>query len=137
MKEKAARHIKVDDVEPSTFEALLHFVYTDALPDDCGADGNVPPLQHLLVAADRYGLGRLRLMCEAKMCSSIDAETGATTLALAEQHHCVELKNACIRFISSRGVLGAVMKSEGFDHLAASCPFVLLDILDKLASQGV
>ncbi|RLM74241.1 BTB/POZ and MATH domain-containing protein 2-like [Panicum miliaceum] len=71
------------------------------------------------------------------MCSSIGAETVATTLALAEQHHCVELKDASIKFISSRGVLGAVMKSEGFDHLAASCPLILLDILDKLASLGV
>ncbi|TVU16207.1 hypothetical protein EJB05_39759, partial [Eragrostis curvula] len=136
MKEKAAKHIEIDDMEPSIFDALLHFIYKDSLPDDCDADKNVP-MQHLLVAADRYGLDRLRLMCEVKMCDSIDAETAATTLALAEQHHCVQLKNACLKFITSRGVLGAIMGSNGFDHLAASCPLVLLEILDRLASLGI
>ncbi|GJN01695.1 hypothetical protein PR202_ga18976 [Eleusine coracana subsp. coracana] len=136
MKEKATKHIRIDDIEPSIFEALLHFIYTDSLPDDCDADKNVP-MQHLLVAADRYGLDRLRLMCEVKMCNSIDAETVATTLALAEQHHCAQLKKACLRFVTSRGMLGAVMESNGFDHLAASCPLVLLEILDRLASLGI
>ncbi|CAN6229628.1 unnamed protein product [Urochloa humidicola] len=133
MKEKSERNIKIDDMEPSIFEALLHFIYTDSLPDDCGAERNNVPLQHLLVAADRYGFDRLRLMCEVKMCQSLDAETVATTLTLAEQHHCVQLKRACLDFIASRGVLRAFSESEGFVHLAASCPLVLLDIIDKLA----
>ncbi|CAL5070115.1 unnamed protein product [Urochloa decumbens] len=137
MKEKATRHIKIDDMEPSIFEALLHFIYTDSLPNDSGAERNNVPLQHLLVAADRYGLDRLRLMCEVKMCQSIDAETVATTLTLAEQHHCMQLKKACLHFIASQGVLRAVMESKGFDHLAASCPLVLFDILDTLASLGI
>jgi speckle-type POZ protein len=138
MQEKAARSVRVDDMEPSIFEALLHFVYTDSLPDDdCdGKDRNVP-MQHLLVAADRYGLDRLRLMCEVRMCRSIDADTVATTLALAEQHRCVQLKNACLGFIASRGVLGAVVQTSGFCHLVESCPLVLLEILDKLASLGI
>lgn len=139
MKEKTERRIKIDDMEPSIFDALLHFIYTDSLPDDCGGDDerNNVPMQHLLVAADRYGLDRLRPMCEEKMCDSIDAETVATTLALAEQHRCQHLKEACLKFIASRGVLGDVMGSKGFDHLIASCPLVLLDILDKLASMGI
>jgi len=44
--------------------------------------------QHLLVAADRYGLHRLKLICEARLCGGIDVGTAATTLALAEQHDC-------------------------------------------------
>ena len=54
-------------------------------------------MQHLLVAADRYGLDRLRLMCEGKLCRGIDARTVATTLALAEQHRCAHLKDAFFR----------------------------------------
>ena len=146
MKEKAATRVKVDDMEPSIFEALLHFVYTDTLPDGDGVDGGVAtdddkdrnvPMQHLLVAADRCGLDRLRLMCEVGMCRSIDADTVATTLALAEQHRCMQLKNACLGFIASRGMLGAVVQTSGFCHLVESCPLVLLEILDKLASLGI
>ena len=132
LKEKDARCIKIDDMEPTIFEALLHFIDTDSLIDDCDSDKN-PSMQHLLVAADRYGMERLRLMCEAKLCQGIDVETVATTLALAEQHHCTQLKDACLGFIVSRNVLGAVMKTDGFKHLIASCPLIMKEMLDKVA----
>lgn len=133
LKKKPAQHIRIQDMEPSIFEALLHFIYTDSLPVDLEANKNVT-MQHLLVAADRYGLERLRLMCEAKLCDGIDVHTVATTLALAEQHHCVQLKDACLRFIVSGDVLGAVMRTDGFEHLKSSCPSIATEILDKIAA---
>jgi speckle-type POZ protein len=91
-------------------------------------------MPHLLVAADRYGLDRLKAICEDKLCHAIDVETVATTLTLAEQHHCAQLKDGCLRFIiASRDVLGAVMKTDGFKHLFASSPLVMKEILDKMA----
>ncbi|CAN6250220.1 unnamed protein product [Urochloa humidicola] len=131
MKEKDTQCIKIDDMEPTVFEALLYFIYTDSLLDDCDADKNAV-MQHLLVAADRYGVDRLRLMCEAKLCQGIDVETVATTLALAEQHHCTQLKDACLGFIATRNVLGVVMKTDGFKHLITSCPLIMMDILEKV-----
>ncbi|ONM13669.1 BTB/POZ and MATH domain-containing protein 2 [Zea mays] len=108
------------------------------LADDCDGDAtenrNVLAMQHLLVAADRYGLDRLRLLCEAKLCRGIDAHTVATILALAEQHHCTQLRADCIGFIASTDVLGAVMKTDGFKHLIASCPSIMKEILDKVAA---
>ncbi|CAN6229624.1 unnamed protein product [Urochloa humidicola] len=134
MKEKDTQCIKIDDMEPTVFEALLHFIYTDSLQDfDCDADKNAA-MQHLLVAADRYGLDRLRLMCEAKLCQGIDVGTVATTLALADQHRCTQLKDACLGFIASRNVLGVVKKTDGFKHLTASCPSIMNEILDKVAA---
>ena len=93
-------------------------------------------MQHLLVAADRYGLDRLRLMCEASLCHGIDAQTVATTLALADQHHFARLKVACLRFIASRDVLAVAMKTEGFKHLVASCPLIAVEILDKIVAEA-
>nr|CAB3485815.1 unnamed protein product [Digitaria exilis] len=122
MKEKDAQCIEIDDVEPAIFEALLHFVYTDSLHDDCNGDSGNVAMQHLLVAADRYGLDRLRVMF-------------ATTLVLAEQHHCTQLKDACLGFIAaSRSMLGEVMKTDGFNHLLTTCPLVMKEILDKVAA---
>ncbi|WVZ87216.1 hypothetical protein U9M48_033891 [Paspalum notatum var. saurae] len=130
--------IKVHDMEPAIFEELLHFVYTDSMSpssSDFEDGGGVMVMPRLLVAADRYGLDRLRLMCEVKLCRGIDAKTVADTLALAERHHCARLKDACLGFIASRdaNVLGVVMKTDGFKHLVASCPSVAVDILDKIA----
>ncbi|CAM0870905.1 unnamed protein product [Alopecurus aequalis] len=132
MKETTMKSIKIDDMEPAIFEALLHFIYTDSLPRNCDVDQNVLS-QHLLVAADRYGLDRLKAICEGKLCHRIDVQTVATTLALAEQHHSVQLKSACLRYLSSLDVLRAVKKTDGFRHLAASCPSIAMDILDKMS----
>uniref|UniRef100_A0A0A9FP48 BTB domain-containing protein n=1 Tax=Arundo donax TaxID=35708 RepID=A0A0A9FP48_ARUDO len=133
MRENAAKCIMIDDMEPAIFEALLHFIYTDRLPDSCD-DGKNAAMQHLLVAADRYGVERLRLMCESKLSEAIDVETVATTLVLAEQHNCSQLRRACIGFMASPNMLGPVMGTDGFKHLVASCPLVMKEILDKVSS---
>ncbi|VAI11075.1 BTB/POZ and MATH domain-containing protein 2-like [Triticum dicoccoides] len=132
MKETTKRRIKIGDMEPIIFEALLHFIYTDSWPSNCDLDQNVE-LQHLLVAADRYGLERLKVICEGKLCQKIDVQTVATTLALAEQHHAAQLKNACLRYLSSQDVLRAVKETDGFKHIIASCPWIMMDILEKVA----
>ncbi|GJN26395.1 hypothetical protein PR202_gb14322 [Eleusine coracana subsp. coracana] len=137
MKEKDTSCITIDDMDPAIFEALLYFIYTDSLPDDCNADNKNVMMQHLLVAADRYGLDRLRLMCEEKLCESMDVQTVATILALAEQHHCTQLKDVCLEFIASHGVLGVVMETDEFKHLSTSCPSIMKDILDKVAANAI
>lgn len=85
-------------------QALLYFIYWDALPDIEELSGlsakcaSTLIAQHLLAAADRYALERLRLLCEVKLCEDVAINTVATTLALAEQHHCQHLKSVCLKF---------------------------------------
>lgn len=62
---------RVHDVSAPVFRAMLHFIYTDELPPADEEDGgeeaaaaSMSMAQDLLVAADLYGLDRLRLMCE-------------------------------------------------------------------------
>jgi speckle-type POZ protein len=76
--------------------------------------------QHLLVAADRYGLDRLKLICEDKLWYNINTSTLATTLALAEQYGCHGLKDACLEFLKTTRNLKAVMASESYQHLMNS-----------------
>ena len=83
---------------------MLHFIYTEALPEPADVTGSaavgtsVLMAQHLLAAADRYGLDRLRLMCESKLCEEVSIDTVSTTMALAEQHHAAQLKKVCLQF---------------------------------------
>ncbi|KAK1677352.1 hypothetical protein QYE76_038200 [Lolium multiflorum] len=66
-------------------------------------------------------MNRLKLMCEDRLCKSIDVETVTTTYVLANQHDCEHLKNACLEFISSSTeVTDAVVESQGFKHVLAS-----------------
>jgi speckle-type POZ protein len=75
------------------------------MPDVEGldADDREEMVTHLLVAADRYGMGRLKQICQSILCNckSLDVENVATLLALADQHHCSKLRNACVNFIAS------------------------------------
>jgi speckle-type POZ protein len=67
--------------------------------------------QHLLVAADRYNMERLKLICEDKLCRHIDVGTMANILALADAHRCDVLKSACLVFLGRKANLKAVMAS--------------------------
>ncbi|CAL4986473.1 unnamed protein product [Urochloa decumbens] len=99
-KENAATHVRVGGIEPRVFSALLHFVYTDSLPEAM-EEGNdkVAMSQGLLVAADRYGMERLKLICGDVLCNHFDAHTGVATLDLAQKHGCHRLKNTCITIL--------------------------------------
>ncbi|KAF7111036.1 hypothetical protein CFC21_111086 [Triticum aestivum] len=124
MKEKVSQDVVVDGMEAAGFKAMLHFIYTDTVPElEQGLEAVMA--QHLLVAADRYGLDKLKMFCENKLSSGITVDTAATTLALAEQHNCLRLKASCVEFIvSTPEVIDAVLETEGYMDLAASCFFV-------------
>ncbi|GLT89082.1 hypothetical protein SLE2022_070820 [Rubroshorea leprosula] len=132
--------VVVKDIEPSIFKAMLLFIYTDKLPDVHEVTGSTSMctstnmVQHLLAVADLYNLDRLKLLCESKLCEELNADTVATTLALAEQHHCTQLKSICLKFAASPANLGAVMQSEGFKYLEECCPPLLSDLLKAFAS---
>ena len=91
---------------------MLLFIYSDKLPDVYEVMGSIPMcsltvmVQHLLAAADLYNLDRLKLLCESRLSEEINTDTVATTLALAEQHHCPQLKAICLKFIANPANLG-------------------------------
>ncbi|XP_047061879.1 BTB/POZ and MATH domain-containing protein 1-like [Lolium rigidum] len=135
MKGKTTRKITVQDMQPPVFSALLHFIYTDALPsmEDLDDDERKEMVKHLLVAADRYAVERLKMICEGVLCRSLDVESVATMLALADQHQCSRLRDACVLFLKSSDRMDSVVASPGYVHLKESSPAVLGDILERLA----
>ncbi|KAF8722878.1 hypothetical protein HU200_022014 [Digitaria exilis] len=136
MKESTATGdcIQIDDMLVQLFKALLHFVYNDSLPE-MEVQEEAVMAQHLLEAADRYDMQRLKLICEDKLCNHLEVSTVATTLALAEQHNCQGLKEACIEFLISPDALEAVMVTDGFEHLTKSCPALVKELMSKLATR--
>ncbi|KAL4272866.1 hypothetical protein GQ457_13G028990 [Hibiscus cannabinus] len=142
LKDQNTQCIRVEDVEAPVFKALLYFIYWDTLPDMEELVGSTSKwastlvAQHLLAAADRYALERMRLLCEAKLSEDVAINTVATTLALAEQHNCLHLKAVCLKFVALPENLKAVMQTEGFEYLKESCPGVLTELLQYVARIG-
>jgi speckle-type POZ protein len=101
--------------------------------DGLDGDDTEEMVKHLLVAADRYALERMKVMCECILAKRLDVDSVAHTLALADQHHCSQLKDACIGFINSSNRIGDVVASLGYAHLKRECPAVIVEILEKSA----
>ncbi|CAL5007523.1 unnamed protein product [Urochloa decumbens] len=133
MKERREDHIAISDMQPDVFKGLLRFIYTDSLPnmDDLSKSDSLEMARHLLVAADRYAMDRLQLVCARILSKSLDVENMSTTLGLADRHGCSALKDACIEYIISSDRMDDVVKTEGYARLKSSCPSVLVEVLEK------
>ncbi|RLN03427.1 hypothetical protein C2845_PM13G07000 [Panicum miliaceum] len=137
LSDKRKRSIVVEDMAPRVFKALLHFVYKDRFPamDDLDGSEYEEMGKHMLVAADRYGMERMKLMCESILCNRLSVETVAATLVLADQHHCSKLKDACIRFIDSSNRIDDVAASQGYENLKRACPVLTAELWEKSAKS--
>jgi speckle-type POZ protein len=135
MREKDMSRITISDMQPAVFEILLHFIYTDSLstPDDLGHDEYEETIMHLLVAADRYAMERLKMICEDILRSNINVKTVVTTLVLADQHRCIRLDDACIQFIASLSTveMDDVMASRGYAELKETSPSAIVALWEK------
>ncbi|KAF6982416.1 hypothetical protein CFC21_000807 [Triticum aestivum] len=93
--------IHIDGIDADVFKALLHFIYTDRLPQEMEEQETLAKIvKPLLVAADRYKLEKMKQVCEEALCGQISMESVTATLAFAEQHCCSMLKEACTQFLA-------------------------------------
>ncbi|KAG2582547.1 hypothetical protein PVAP13_6KG199200 [Panicum virgatum] len=130
--------IQAEDMEPAVFEALLRFVYTDSVSPSMaglGADEKTEMWERLLVAAVRYDVEGLKLVCERALSEGLDADTVASVLVLAARLNCDVLRDACVEYIAGtcRHRLRDVVASDGYGHLKASYPAVFVDLFEKVA----
>ncbi|TVU42496.1 hypothetical protein EJB05_08905, partial [Eragrostis curvula] len=138
LSETGKQPIVIEDMQPDVFRALLYFIYTDSmeghgdLEENCGRK-NCQMIHHLLVAADRYDVGRLKLLCESILCKNLDVKNVATTLALADQHQCDSLKDACIEFMSCLSTMDDLVATQGYQDLTKTSPSILADAKERIA----
>lgn len=129
----APQCVEIEDMEPSVFEALLHYIYTDTLPQVRRARSAARGGNHdgaaFTCGCRSVWTGEAEDDMRRKLCRSINVETVATTLVLAEQH-ISQLKARCVGFIvSSPANLAAVVATEGYRDLMESCPALLYHLL--------
>ncbi|CAL5005045.1 unnamed protein product [Urochloa decumbens] len=127
--------IVLDDIAPTTFNAMLRFIYTESLPGDdklgCSA---TEKFEDLLAVADRYALDRLKLLCARKLWDSVSVDTVATTLICAETYNCPELKTKCIGFFVEEKNFKKAVFTDGFVQLVQKFPSIFAELKQKVGA---
>ena len=122
MRESEESVISVQDISLATFQKLLEFIYSDQLSDLASADQAID----VLVAANKYGLDRLKRLCEKYLVALIDLENVIELLYLSDLHQAVELRRMCINFTMQ--YFDIVTKREEFKKLSKT---ILLELLQN------
>ncbi|TVU42559.1 hypothetical protein EJB05_08974, partial [Eragrostis curvula] len=71
-------HLTIEDMLSAVFKALLRFIYTDSIHHCMRGLTRVEKIdftKHLLVAADRYDVEKLKFDCEMPLCKSLRRQT--------------------------------------------------------------
>jgi hypothetical protein len=123
MKESVGGNVKIQisDVPYPVFVKIIEFLYTDNVTD-IAPDIAVP----LLMAAERYLLGRLKGLCEDSIRKSITCDNVISLFMASHRHRATGLKEICLDFIIDN--LDTVKKSRGF-HVLKDEPDLLMEII--------
>jgi speckle-type POZ protein len=136
MAEANMSSITLHDIAPATFKVMLRFMYTDACPADAELGGSPDEmLQHLLAAADRFALDRLKLLCASKLWDTVSVDTVATILICAETYNRPELKKNCIDFFGEgKDFKAKALLTDGFFQLALQFPSIVDELKLKVGA---
>jgi len=129
MRDADADGLPINDTQPDVFEQLLSWIYTGEVAEAALQAKDM--LEHLLMAANGYECGGLKLLCEAKLCEGLTVENVATRLVLAEQAEADGLKEACLEFIKPNAA--AVMGTEGWKDVMAAGAGLVSEAMAVLA----
>ncbi|KAK1630351.1 hypothetical protein QYE76_004666 [Lolium multiflorum] len=134
MAESRMASITIQEMGASTFRSMLHYMYHGSLPDAGMMDvsSTMAEYQSLLAAADRYGVERLKKICEDKLCGNgITVDNVVSTLELAERHVCPKLKASCLDFLSDGENFKMVATTDEYFHLMQTAPSVLVEVRNR------
>ncbi|XP_041493790.1 speckle-type POZ protein-like [Microtus oregoni] len=124
MEESRTNHIEIHDLKPEVFKAMMDFIYT----------GKEPVLHSMvdavLAAADKYGLERLKVMCESALCRDLSVENAAHTLLLADLYNSVQLKSRAMDFVAAHA--SEVFQTSSWKTVVHSYPHLVVEVCTSL-----
>ncbi|XP_002462249.2 BTB/POZ and MATH domain-containing protein 1 [Sorghum bicolor] len=144
MVESRASSIAIeDDTRPNTFGCMLYYMYHNVLPPPpaaaaagtmMGDDDNAAEMmefQHLFVAADKYGLDKLKETCEEMMFAGIKTSTVLSIMEFAEECARPKLKAKCLDFLAVPGNFQEVAATQEYLDLMTKLPSLLAQVRDR------
>lgn len=108
-KEAVENRIFIEDMDVEVVKQILEFMYTGNEPS-----GITEFAYELLVAADKYNMDRLIIMCEKILIDNISSENAIETLIVADLCRRNILKEKTIEYISNNSILFSSSVLEKF-----------------------
>lgn len=109
MVEGRSSSIVIHDVRYTIFLSLMEYLYTD------DTQITLENAMELFQIADRFGVERLKRICENLMLSSLNIENAAHILFTADLYDAKGLRERCIAFIVA--YFNAVSKTQAFEEV--------------------
>jgi len=123
MQESATNRVEVTDVQPTTFKAVLRFLYGGVMEEK-----EFKSLAELIVAADKYGIDDLKNICESTVRAHLQFENIVDALLLADMHNCASLlRDGKVLF---KALAKLLKKDQCNWNKLAERPSLLMQLLD-------
>jgi len=126
MAEKQLKRVIMKDISSKAVEGLLKFMYTDDISSDI-----ITTVKELLMAADKYRISRLLVLCEEAMVAKMNKDNAAEFFLLADKHHASQLRKAAKRFTATH--LKEVKPKNGWIQWMKENQQLAAEILDEMA----
>ena len=124
MSETIQNRVELSDVSGVVLEAIIAYLYTDELITSLSSTAE---LMALFTAADRYGLERLKRICEQSILSTISIENACDILQSSDMVNAATLRKRAIEYVVRS--YDAVVKTPGFEELARQNVELTLEII--------
>lgn len=121
--ESRAAEVVIDDVRYTTFTLLLEFLYSDHI------EVSFENAMELFQAADRFGIERLKKICEGVLGDSVCVDTAAQIFLAADEFHALRLRERCMSFILTH--FDEVSKTSCFEEMGRTNIDLIFEILQQ------
>ncbi|KAK0157660.1 hypothetical protein PV328_011371 [Microctonus aethiopoides] len=114
------KEIIIDDFNPETFKAMLHYIYTNEIKD-------VDRLAlNLLWTANKYEVKELKEICEKTLCQKIIIDNATDYLVYSNLFHAETLMKYCQEFIHAH--IEEIMKTPKYEAMEKRYPELIADL---------
>ncbi|XP_065205312.1 speckle-type POZ protein B-like isoform X22 [Planococcus citri] len=125
LKENELNRVDIVDINEAVVEEMLKYIYTGK----CEVSDEL--VEGLLAAADKYDLGRLKIMCAQKLIEGLSVENATNVVILADMHHHEDLKREAIKFVVAN--FAKVLNTAGWQNRLSSNPRLVTEVCQEVS----
>jgi N-acetylneuraminic acid mutarotase len=123
-KDSAHSSFTIENVKHSTFVNLLRYIYTDSV--DIVKHGE---LVELFEVADKFGIDRLKAVCQNAMLDCIDNNNAASLFSSADKHNAAHLRALAFNYIISN--FDEVSVTPDFEEMGRNRVDLVFEVLKR------